>query len=97
MPLKIAFVEWPEELSTEEPLWVKLKESVTALRPDMLVTNELPFGPWLAEGAVFSKDEAQLSFRAHAEGLIGLIDLALPAVISPIERRASSRSRYSLR
>jgi N-carbamoylputrescine amidase len=82
MLLKIAFVEWPEELSTEDPWWVKLKESVTALRPDMLITNELPFGPWLAEGAVFSKDEAQLSFRAHAKGLIGLIDLALPAVIS---------------
>ena len=44
-PLKIAYVEWPEELSTEDPRWVKLKESITALCPDMLVTNELPFGP----------------------------------------------------
>ena len=75
MPLKVAFVEWPEGLATEDPRWVKLKESVTALRPDMLVTNELPFGPWLAEDAVFSEDEAQLSFRAHAKGLTGLIDL----------------------
>ena len=81
-PLKIAYVEWPEELSTEDPRWVKLKESITALCPDMLVTNELPFGPWLAEGDVFSEEEAQLSFRAHAKGFTGLIDLALPAVIS---------------
>jgi hypothetical protein len=42
MPLKIAFVEWPDELSMEDPQWVKLKESVTAVRPDILVTNELP-------------------------------------------------------
>ena len=82
MPLKIAFVEWPEELSTEDPQWVKLKESVTAVRPDILVTNELPFGSWLAEGAVFSEDEAQLTFSAHAKGLTGLIDLIVPAVIS---------------
>jgi N-carbamoylputrescine amidase len=82
MPLKIAFVEWPENLSTGHPPWVELRDSVTAVHPDILVTNELPFGPWLADGAVFSGNEAHLSFRAHEKGLEGLIDLALPAVIS---------------
>jgi N-carbamoylputrescine amidase len=81
-PLKIAFVEWPENLSTGNPPWVELRDSVTAVHPDILVTNELPFGPWLADGPVFSEKEAHLSFRAHEEGLEGLIDLALPAVIS---------------
>ena len=81
-PLKIAFVEWPENLSTGDPQWVELRDSVTAVHPDILVTNELPFGPWLADGAVFSENEAHLSFRAHEKGLEGLIDLALPAVIS---------------
>src|SRR5262249_44716952 len=55
---------------------------VTALRPDILITNELPFGSWIAESAVFSEDEARLSIRAHEQGLEGLIDLGLPAVIS---------------
>ena len=81
-PLKIAFVEWPEDLSTADPRWAELSDSVTAARPDILVTNELPFGPWLAEGAVFSADEAHLSLRAHEKGLEGLIGLAVPAVIS---------------
>jgi N-carbamoylputrescine amidase len=81
-PLKIAFVEWPEDLSTEDPQWVGLRDSVTAVRPDILVTNELPFGSWLAEGAVFSEDEVHRSFRAHEKGLEGLIELGLPAVIS---------------
>lgn len=80
--LKIAFVEWPEDLSTVDPRWAELSDSVTAARPDILVTNELPFGPWLAEGAVFSKDEAHLSILAHEKGLEGLIDLGLRAVIS---------------
>jgi N-carbamoylputrescine amidase len=81
-PLRIAFVEWSEALSTGDAQWGTLKDSVTAARPDLLVTNELPFGPWIAEGAAFSKEDAQLSLRAHEKGLEGLIDLALAAVIS---------------
>lgn len=80
--LKIAFVEWPDALSTEHAQWSKLKDSIAAARPDILVTNELPFGPWLAEGAVFSADAAHLSIRMHESGLGGLIDLNVPAVIS---------------
>jgi N-carbamoylputrescine amidase len=81
-PLRIAFVEWPEALSTGGAQWTQLKDSLTTALPDILVTNELPFGPWLADGATFSEDEAHLSIRAHEQGLAGLIELRLPAVIS---------------
>lgn len=81
-PLRIAFVEWPEALSTNDAPWRKLRDSVIAARPDILLTNELPFGPWLADAAVFSEAEAHLSLRAHEKGLEDLIDLNLPAVIS---------------
>ena len=80
--LRIAFVEWPEALSTDSPQWRELKHSVTAARPDLLVTNELPFGPWIAETEVFSQQDAEASLLAHAKGLQGLMDLNLPAVIS---------------
>ena len=80
--MRIAFVEWPDTLSTTDQQWGELKDSVDAVRADILITNELPFGPWLAESAVFSESEANLSLRAHEKGLEGLIDLALPAVIS---------------
>jgi N-carbamoylputrescine amidase len=80
--MRIAFVEWPDALSTTGTRWDELKDSVKAVRADLLITNELPFGPWLADSAVFSEDEANLSLRAHEKGLEGLIDLALPAVIS---------------
>jgi N-carbamoylputrescine amidase len=81
-PLKVAFVEWPEALSTEHAQWRALKDAVIAARPDILVTNELPFGEWLAEGALFSDEAAHLSLRVHENGLRGLIDLNLPAIIS---------------
>ena len=80
--LRIAFVEWPEALSTDHPKWSELKGSIAAVRPDILVTNELPFGHWIAESSVFSEDEAHLSLRAHEQGLEELMDLDLPAVIS---------------
>ena len=80
--MRVAFVEWPDALSTTDAQWDQLKDSVNAVRVDLLITNELPFGPWLADSAVFSEDEAHLSLRAHEKGLKGLNDLALPAVIS---------------
>src|SRR5262245_9275417 len=80
--MRIAFVEWSEALSTTEAHWGELKKSVNAAQAEILITNELPFGPWIADSAVFSEDEARLSIRVHEEGLEGLIDLAVPAVIS---------------
>jgi N-carbamoylputrescine amidase len=80
--LRIAFVEWPAALTPTGPQWQELKDSVIDARPDILVTNELPFGLWLAEGAVFSEDEALRSVREHEKGIEALIDLHLPAVIS---------------
>lgn len=81
-PLRIVLVEWPEGLSTDDARWREIKDAVTTAHPDILVTNELPFGPWIAEAPVFSTDEAHRSIRAHEQGLEGLIDLGLPAVIS---------------
>ena len=82
MSLRITFVEWPEGLTVNDARWQSLRDSVCAERPDLLLTNELPFGPWLAEVPVFSEIDANLSIRAHEAGGDALIDLELPAVIS---------------
>lgn len=86
--LRVAFVEWPENLSAHHAQWNELKRLITTAAPDILVTNELPFGPWIAEGAAFSQDEASLTISAHEKGLEGLIDLGLPAIISSRPVRA---------
>jgi N-carbamoylputrescine amidase len=80
--LRVSFVEWPEMLIARDARWEELRDSVTSARPDILVTNELPFGPWLADSAVFSQEQSCLSLHAHEAGLEGLIDLGVPAVIS---------------
>jgi N-carbamoylputrescine amidase len=81
-PLQVAFVEWPEALAVDSAQWDELKKSVRAARPEILITNELPFGRWLAESPVFSQEEARSSIRTHENGLAGLIDLKVPAIIS---------------
>jgi N-carbamoylputrescine amidase len=93
--LRIAFVEWPEALSTSDYQWGALKDSVTAASPDILLTNELPFGSWLSDTDVFSEDEANASLHAHEKGLEGLIDLNLPAIIStrPVWNGKTARQR----
>ncbi len=80
--MRIAFVEWPEALSIDDAEWRQLKDAIAAARPDVLVTNELPFDAWLAGSATFSEDEARRSVREHEDGLAGLIDLGLAAIIS---------------
>ena len=37
---------------------------------------------WLAESSVFSQDEARHSILAHENGISGLIDFKVPAIIS---------------
>lgn len=80
--LRIGFVEWPEGLSPGDDQWGALTDSISAAHPDLLITNELPFGAWLAESEAFSEDEAHGSLRVHENGLDGLRALDLPAVIS---------------
>jgi len=81
-PVRVAFVEWPEGLAASGAQWDQLKNSVAAARPDILLTNELPFGPWLADADTFSRDAAQRSIDAHEQGLEALGEFAIPAVIS---------------
>jgi N-carbamoylputrescine amidase len=80
--LRIAFVEWPDDLAPDSPRWGELTAAVAAAHPDILITNELPFGPWLAEEAAFSPGAAQASVAAHEAGLEALSVLGVPAVIS---------------
>jgi N-carbamoylputrescine amidase len=91
MSLRVAFVEWPEALLIDDTHWQTLSDSVMAARPDILVTNELPFGRWIAEASAFSDHEAGRSIHAHEKGLEALIALDLPAVISSRPVRNGNR------
>lgn len=77
-----AFVEWPEGLEPFGARWDALRRQVEALRPDILITNEMPFGPWLAAADRFDAEAARRSVSLHEHGIDALAALGVPAVIS---------------
>lgn len=77
-----AFVEWPEGLEPHGPAWDAVRRQVEVARPDILVTNEMPFGPWLASDGLFDADAAARNVALHEDGLEALRGLGVPAIIS---------------
>lgn len=82
MGLRVAFVEWPDGLLPEGPQWDGLRRTVDAAGADLLITNEMPFGPWLAAATRFDPAAAARSVELHERGLAALAGLQVPAVLS---------------
>lgn len=62
--------------------WPEIVKGLADAQVELLITNELPFGPWIAEQEVFDREAAQTSIDAHAIGIDALAELAIPAVLT---------------
>lgn len=80
--MRIGFVEWPEALEPLGPGWTQIAERIAGAHIDLLVTNELPFGRWIAAEAGFDRQVAQASIDTHCAGLESLAKLDVPAILS---------------
>jgi N-carbamoylputrescine amidase len=80
--MRVGYVEWPEGLQPSGPEWTRLAEQVVNARLDLLVTNELPFGRWIAADQTFDQVTAENSVAVHEAGLTALAALPVPAVLS---------------
>ncbi|CAN7266678.1 carbon-nitrogen hydrolase family protein [Rhizobium sp. LjRoot30] len=80
--IKCAFVEWPEGLEPAGQQWDILSRQVRDARPDILVTNEMPFGNWIASARQFDDDAARRSVAVHEQGMAALRALGVPAIVS---------------
>lgn len=80
--MRVAFVEWPDGLAAHGPEWRDMAARLNNAHVDLLITNELPFGPWIAEHQPFDRTAADASVAAHAAGVAALKELALPAVLT---------------
>jgi len=80
--MRVGFVEWPEALDPLGPDWTRLAELAGSAHIDLLVTNELPFGRWIAADPVFDRQVAQTSIDVHGAGLNMLSRLDVPAILS---------------
>jgi N-carbamoylputrescine amidase len=79
---RVGFVEWPDGLDVKSAAWAEIKARVADLAPDILVTNEMPFGEWLPVDRNYSEDAARHWADLHERGLDALRELRLPAIVS---------------
>ncbi len=80
--MRVGFVQWPDGLIPKSETWSALCADVASSAPDLLITNEMPFGPWLAASASYNAERAKQSVQIHEEGLEALQALHVPIVIS---------------
>jgi predicted amidohydrolase len=74
-------VEWPDGLHVGSDQWRACADAVDRLAPDILITNEMPFGAWLPKALPYDAARAEAWAELHAQSLTALGELA-PAVIS---------------
>jgi N-carbamoylputrescine amidase len=89
--IKVGFVQWPENLRAGSVEWQRVADAVLASRPDVLITNEMPFGPWIAIAPDFDKGLAEKSIHLHDEGIEAMSALNIPLIISSRPVRAGER------
>ncbi len=88
--MRVGVVEWPEGLEPGGCAWARISAEVACADLDLLVTDELPFGPWLCDRTDFDHCVADACVGAHEAGLTALGQLQAPAILSsrPVWSRA---------
>jgi N-carbamoylputrescine amidase len=79
---RVAIVEWPDGLEPRGAAWSRIVADIAAAKPDLLVTNELPFGPWIAASTHYDAHIAARSVAIHERGMAALAAVDVPAVLS---------------
>jgi N-carbamoylputrescine amidase len=80
--MRVTFVEWTDGLQAGSEEWSNIAAELAAERPELLVTNEMPFGEWIASEPVFDAASARRSLEAHAVGAKALAALGIPSILS---------------
>lgn len=80
--MRVGFVEWPDGLLPEGSDWEAIGTEIAEASIDLLVTNELPFGDWIAAAASFDRDTAAASIAVHEAGIAALARFQVGAVLT---------------
>lgn len=91
--LRVSFAQWPEGLRPGDANWEEIVRLLGEDKPDILLTNEMPFGAWVSEADTYDHQLAQMTIADHERGLDALKDLQLPAIIS--SRPVSAHDRLA--
>lgn len=78
---RLAVWEAPPRLAPGDEQWERLRGELGRLAPDILLLNEMPFGPWIATDPDPDPDTIAASRRAHDGALERLSELEVPVVL----------------
>ena len=78
---RIGMGEFDSELRPGSDSWRDLVAELHRTQPDLLVLNELPFGPWLAARERFDGAAWEESIAEHEAGVAALPELGIPVVV----------------
>jgi N-carbamoylputrescine amidase len=79
--MKVGVCEVEPEMLAGSSAWRALADHVSAEKPDLLLLNEMPFGPWIAAGDRPDTEVFAESCRVHEQGLARLEDLGAAVVL----------------
>ncbi len=79
--MKVSVCELHPEMLPESDSWKEFAGTVRRENPDLLLLNEMPFGPWIAAGERPDSSTVARSQRLHEEGLARLRELGAPIVL----------------
>ena len=80
--LRLSVCQLPDNLSLDHPAWADLLRRIELDPPDMAVLNEMPFGPWIANGDTFDPALAKASVEEHERALPVLLNMSMPVLSS---------------
>lgn len=80
--MRVGLVEWPDGLQAHDGDWAAIAKAVSEAGLDVLITNELPFGKWIAARPTFDRDVAQRSIDLHDQGLAALAELPVSTIVT---------------
>jgi N-carbamoylputrescine amidase len=73
--MSIAICQLPDGLAPDSLAWARFVRRVERSQPDVILLNEMPFGPWTSREAQFDEYHAAESIAAHTTALKALREL----------------------
>jgi len=89
--MKVSYIQSPHYMTHDSLQWQALKQAILMHKPDVLVTNEIPFGKWLPCNPIYSKKDAQQWIKDSDDGLTQLQQLDIALILSSRAIQATHR------
>ncbi len=91
--MRISVCEMHPDMLPGSDEWKAFASRVRCEGPEVLVLNEMPFGPWIAAGEEPDRSVIARAQQLHAQGIARLHELEVPTVLGT---RASDHGGHSV-